>query len=50
MQLRKPRDRMPIYTAVTMPDKDVEDVYAYLVSVPRGKSGSEIPMLKALSY
>jgi mono/diheme cytochrome c family protein len=50
LQLRKPRGRMPVYTAVTMPDKDVADIYAYLQSVPKGKTASEIPMLKALSY
>jgi mono/diheme cytochrome c family protein len=49
-QLRHPRVRMPFYTDVVMPDKDVEDIYAFLQSVPKGKTASEIPMLKALSY
>jgi mono/diheme cytochrome c family protein len=49
MQLRKPRARMPVYTAVVMPDSDVAAIYAYLQSVPKGKTASEIPMLKALS-
>jgi mono/diheme cytochrome c family protein len=49
LQLRKPRARMPVYTAVVMPDKDVADIYAYLASVPKGKTAAEIPMLKALS-
>jgi mono/diheme cytochrome c family protein len=49
-QLRHPRVRMPFYTDVVLPDKDVEDIYAYLQSVPKGKMASEIPMLKALSY
>lgn len=48
-QLRKPRARMPVYTAVVMPDRDVADIFAYLQSVPKGKTASEIPMLKALS-
>lgn len=48
-QLRRPRVRMPFYTDVVMPDKDVEDIYAYLLSVPKGKTASEVPMLKALS-
>ena len=48
-QLRRPRARMPVYTAVVMPDGDVADIYAYLQSVPKGKTASEIPMLKALS-
>jgi mono/diheme cytochrome c family protein len=48
-QLRHPRARMPVYTAVVMPDNDVADIYAYLQSVPKGKTASEIPMLKAVS-
>ena len=48
-QVRKPRVRMPFYTAVVLPDSDVADIYAYLQSVPKGKAASEIPMLKALS-
>jgi mono/diheme cytochrome c family protein len=50
MQLRKPRVRMPLYSAVVMPDSDVAAIFAYLQSVPKGKTASEIPMLKALSY
>ena len=50
MQLRKPRIRMPLYSAAVMPDSDVAAIYAYLQSVPKGKTVSEIPMLKALSY
>jgi mono/diheme cytochrome c family protein len=50
MQLRKPRIRMPLYSAVVMPDSDVAAIYAYLQTVPKGKTASEIPMLKALSY
>ena len=50
MQLRKPRGRMPLYSAVVMPDSDVAAIFAYLQSVPKGKTASEIPMLKALSY
>jgi mono/diheme cytochrome c family protein len=49
LQLRHPRQRMPVYTAVVMPDKDVADIYAYLLTVPKGKTASEIPMLKNLS-
>ena len=49
MQLRKPRARMPFYTDVVMPDKDVADIYAYLLSIPKGKTADEIPMLKGLT-
>src|SRR5258707_139536 len=37
-QLRKPRDRMPIYTSVTVPDSEVADIYAYLSSIPKAKA------------
>jgi mono/diheme cytochrome c family protein len=50
LQLRKPRVRMPLYSAVVMPDSDVAAIYAYLQSVPKGKTASDIPLLKALSY
>jgi len=45
-QLRDPRRVMPIYTAKVMPEQDVADVYAYLKSVPKGKTAAEIPMLQ----
>jgi mono/diheme cytochrome c family protein len=48
-QLRHPRARMPVYTDVVMPDRDVADIYAYLQSVPKGKTAAEIPMLKAVA-
>jgi mono/diheme cytochrome c family protein len=48
-QLRHPRARMPVYTAVVMPDTDVADIYAYLSTVPKGKTAQEIPMLEAIS-
>jgi mono/diheme cytochrome c family protein len=49
MQLRKPRQRMPVYTAVVMPDGDVTAIYAYLQGVPQGKAAADIPILKGLS-
>jgi mono/diheme cytochrome c family protein len=45
-QLRHPRARMPIYTAVVMPNADVADIYAYLQSIPQGKTADQIPLLK----
>jgi mono/diheme cytochrome c family protein len=45
LQLRHPRARMPVYTDVVMPDADVADIYAYLQSVPKGKTAAEIPLL-----
>jgi hypothetical protein len=32
-----------------MPDTDVADIYAYLSTVPKGKTAQEIPMLEAIS-
>src|SRR6185312_9641927 len=48
LQLRHPRQRMPVYTAVVMPDRDVADIYAYLLTVPKAKTAADIPMLKTL--
>jgi mono/diheme cytochrome c family protein len=45
-QLRKPRDRMPVYTHKTVSDADVADIYAYLLSIPKAKTVAEIPLLK----
>ena len=33
-QMRKPRDRMPVYTHKTVSDADVADIYAYMQSMP----------------
>jgi mono/diheme cytochrome c family protein len=45
-QLRKPRDRMPVYTHKTVSDQDVADIYAYLLTIPKAKTVAEIPLLK----
>ena len=50
LQRRKPRVRMPLYSAVVMPDSDVAAIFAFLQSVTKAKTASEIPLLKALSY
>ena len=44
-QLRKPRDRMPVYTHKTTSDQDVADIYAYLMTIPKAKTVAEIPLL-----
>ena len=49
LQLRHPRQRMPVYTAVVMPNRDIADIYAYLLSVPKAKTAADIPMLKSIS-
>jgi hypothetical protein len=40
---------MPVYTALVMPDADVADIYAYLLTIPKGKSAAEIPLLKGIA-
>jgi hypothetical protein len=32
-----------------MSDEDVADIYAYLLTVPKGKTAADIPMLKSIS-
>jgi mono/diheme cytochrome c family protein len=49
LQLRHPRVRMPVYTAVVMSDADIADIYAYLLRIPHGKSAAEIPLLKGIA-
>jgi hypothetical protein len=49
LQLRRPRARMPAYTDIVMPDRDVMDIYAYLQSIPKSRPATEIPMLRARS-
>jgi mono/diheme cytochrome c family protein len=49
LQLRHPRIRMPIYTTVVMSDADVADIYAFLLTIPKGKSAAEIPLLKGIA-
>jgi ubiquinol-cytochrome c reductase cytochrome c subunit len=44
-QLRKPRDRMPIYTAKVVSDGDLNDLYAYLQTIPKAKAVADIPLL-----
>jgi len=44
--LRKPIDRMPVYTSKVLSDNDVADIYAYLQSIPKAKSVSDIPLLR----
>jgi len=45
-QVRRPRDEMPAYSALIISDQDVANIYAYLVSIPAGKSASDIEQLR----
>jgi mono/diheme cytochrome c family protein len=44
-ELRQPRDQMPPYTAKVMTDKEVADIYAFLLTVPQPPAVSSIPIL-----
>ena len=43
---RRPRESMPRYPAEFLSDRDLADIYAYIVSIKRGPKASEIPLLK----
>lgn len=45
-QLRRPMDVMPAYSTAILSDQDAADIYAYLASIPAGKSASSIPLLR----
>jgi mono/diheme cytochrome c family protein len=45
-QVRHPRASMPPYAAAFLADQDLADIYAYLVSVPAGKSAQDISLLR----
>ena len=44
-ELRQPRDQMPPYTAKMMPDKEIADIYAFLMARPAPPEVNSIPLL-----
>jgi cytochrome c553 len=44
-QLHNPRDRMPVYTAKVVSETDLNDLYAYLQTIPKAKAVADIPLL-----
>ena len=44
--LRQPTGQMPPYTAKSVPDKDLADIYAFLQSLPAPPSAESIPALR----
>ena len=44
-QVRAPRQAMPPYSAKNLPDQDLADIYAYLVSLKPGPPAKDIPLL-----
>src|ERR1700681_3204010 len=45
-QLRKPAHEMPPYTAKVVSDKELADIYAFLLTIPEPPAASSIPILK----
>lgn len=43
--LRKPSGSMPPYTSKALPDRDLQDIYAYLRSIPPAQPVRNIPLL-----
>lgn len=46
MQVRKPRQVMPPYTAKHLSDQDVADIYHYLFSTRPSPAAKDIPLLR----
>ena len=44
-QVRKPRADMPPYSEKNLPEQDLADIYAYLVSIKSGPAAKDIPLL-----
>jgi mono/diheme cytochrome c family protein len=45
-QLRSPASRMPVYTSKVLPDNEVANIYAYLLSIPKAPSVESISLLR----
>jgi len=44
--VRRPSgNNMPSFSEKILPDKNLADIYAYLSSIPAGKTGEQIPLL-----
>ena len=44
--VRRPTEQMPPYTTKLLPDQDLADIYAWLMTVPEPPPVSSIPQLK----
>jgi mono/diheme cytochrome c family protein len=44
-RVRTPRALMPAYSAVILPDNQLDDIYAYVASIPPGRAPDRIPLL-----
>jgi mono/diheme cytochrome c family protein len=45
-QVRKPVNEMPPYTGKVVSDKELADIYAFLLTIPEPPAVSSIPILK----
>lgn len=45
--VRRPRGDMPSFSLKILSDATLADIYAYLMSIPAGKPGSQIPLLNS---
>lgn len=44
-KLRTASGRMPVYSETALKDAEIADIYAYLASIPAGKSAHDIELL-----
>jgi len=44
-QVRIPRQAMVPYSSKVLPDQDLADIYAYIVSIKAGPAAKDIPLL-----
>jgi ubiquinol-cytochrome c reductase cytochrome c subunit len=44
--VRAPTGSMPPFREQILPDSDLDDIYAYLESIPKPKSAKDIPLLQ----
>lgn len=44
-KLRTPSGRMPVFSEAVLKDAEIADIYAYLQSIPAGKSARDIELL-----
>ena len=43
--VRRPLGAMPAFTEKVLPDQELDDIYAYLKSIPPAKPAKDIPLL-----
>jgi mono/diheme cytochrome c family protein len=48
--IRRPAGAMPGFTDKVLPDQDVNDIYAYLKTIPAPKPVKDIPLLNQMRY